>query len=78
MLDSYDGCCYIISAPCEWEYGPFEECSVSCGGGVRFQYPIITKQATNDGFCPPHVLEGVPLEDDCNHQACPGDTLIID
>ena len=57
-----------------WEYGPFEECSVTCGGGVKRQFPIITDHPVNGGKpCPPNVLTNQPNSMECNTQPCPGE-----
>ena len=68
-------CLFILfsTEDCEWEYGPFEECSKSCGGGIKNQYPVITRHPTNGGeSCPPNVLNDEPNSMECNTDPCPG------
>lgn len=56
---------------CDWRYGPFGECSKSCGGGEMSQFPEIIVEAANGGFCPPFVVNGVPNTQPCNTHHCP-------
>ena len=58
----------IFSAPCEWEYGPFGECSAPCGGGIKRRFPEVVTPAMNGGSC--NLPE--PEEMTCNTQSCPG------
>ncbi|CAI8000139.1 Hemicentin-1 [Geodia barretti] len=59
---------------CEWEYEEFGDCSVTCGGGIKHQFPLIIRQATNGGVdCPAFVHRGDPNTMNCNTQPCPVD-----
>ena len=56
---------------CEWEYGEFGECSVSCGRGEKRRFPIITQQPQHGGApCPPFVYENRPEVKECSLQPC--------
>ena len=70
--------CTITSAEdCEWEYGEFGDCSVTCGGGTKYRYPIIIRPATNGGRdCPQFVHDNEPDDMACNTNPCPGKTHI--
>ena len=66
---------YLIyfTVDCEWEWGEFEECSVTCGGGTKKRYPIITKHPQHGGKpCEPDVVNNVPETMTCNTNPCPG------
>ena len=51
-----------------WIYGPFGECSVTCGGGIKRSFPEVVTPAMNGGSC--NLPE--PKEMTCNTQSCPG------
>ena len=62
----------FLIVPCEWKYGDFGECSVTCDEGVQQRFPMITQNASNGGEpCPPHVVNGEPDEIPCTEEDCP-------
>ena len=65
----------LITVDCEWEYGEYTECSVTCGGGIKYRDPIITVHPKHGGkSCPPEALEEDSAE--CNTMECPSELLI--
>ena len=65
----------FTAVPCEWEYGSFGQCSVTCGGGTKSRFPIIIRPAQHGGDCPEHVLNETPDTVSCNSNPCPGETV---
>ena len=66
-----------LPADCEWEYGEFGPCSVSCGGGTQARFPVILQPSEFGGRdCPPFVLDGVPDTRSCNTAPCPGKEFV--
>ena len=58
---------------CEWVYGEFGPCSVSCGEGTRERLPVILQPSQFGGQdCPPFVLDGVSDILPCDTGSCPG------
>ena len=64
----------FTAVPCEWDYGSFGQCSVTCGGGTKSRFPIIIRPAQHGGYCPVHVLNEIPDTVSCNSNPCPGET----
>lgn len=64
----------VLSAVhCEFEWGEYEQCSETCGGGTKSRFPIITQHPQNGGMpCPPFVKMGRPETVPCNTDPCPG------
>ena len=66
-----------LPGDCEWEYGEFGPCSVSCGGGTQVGFPVILQSSQFGGRdCPPFVLDGVPNTRSCNTVPCPGKEFV--
>ena len=65
--------CAFLAVHCEWEWGSYSVCSVSCGNGVRTRFPIITKQAKHGGRpCPLSVRRNDTESQACGGTGCPG------
>ena len=61
---------------CEWEYSDFGECSVTCGGGVKYRRPVIRVHPAHGGReCPGFVTEGQPDSEECNTHDCPSEYI---
>jgi hypothetical protein len=59
---------------CEWKYGEYGVCSMSCGMGTKQRFPIIIVQPQHGGKqCPVHVINLVPDSETCNDRPCPVD-----
>ena len=58
----------LFSVNCTYTWGE-TECSVTCGGGTKTRYPIITSPAEHGGHCPSN--ETVT----CNTNRCPSELL---
>ncbi|CAI8000125.1 Thrombospondin-2 [Geodia barretti] len=57
--------------PCDWEWGEYGDCTVTCGGGTQTRVPRIITPAQHGGHCPQHVIDGVPETTTCNTATCP-------
>ena len=63
----------FLTVDCEWEYRDYEDCSATCGVGIKRRFPIITVQPQHGGReCPGFVIDGIPNTDECNLRSCPG------
>eukprot|EP01125_Pyxidicula_operculata_P004565 TRINITY_DN1717_c0_g4_i2.p1 TRINITY_DN1717_c0_g4~~TRINITY_DN1717_c0_g4_i2.p1 ORF type:complete len:1852 (-),score=391.75 TRINITY_DN1717_c0_g4_i2:144-5249(-) len=60
------GACITTLQDCVSTYGNFTNCSVQCGPGIQFSYPIITTPSANGGASCPSVLNQT-----CNLGICP-------
>ena len=62
----------IVLVPCEWVWSEMSECTVTCKGGTRYRYPILTRAPTNGGRpCPNHVIRNKTEKYRCNEHPCP-------
>ena len=61
----------FFTGVCEWEWGQYEVCSVTCGGGLQSRFPVIIMLAENGGNCPQEVVDGEPQTQSCNTKECP-------
>ena len=64
---------FLFLVACVWQWGEYGSCSVTCGRGTKTRYPIITKEAQYDGYCPLHVVNREPDTADCEESPCPGE-----
>ena len=70
LIDLFFSILYIVD--CVWTWGPFSECSVTCGDGKITRDPIIIQPVEHGGEpCPPTETEP------CNEGLCPGKTCTV-
>ncbi|CAI8000133.1 A disintegrin and metalloproteinase with thrombospondin motifs adt-2, partial [Geodia barretti] len=75
LLEAQDCNTQKCPVPCRWEYGEYEECSATCGDGIKLRFPKILQPPQNGGEpCPPFVEAGVSDEAPCNVIPCGGMT----
>jgi hypothetical protein len=59
---------------CVVEFGPFNDCSASCGGGTWTRRQSILVEAANDGEACPLEADLLSETAECNTQVCPLET----
>ena len=60
-----------LTVPCDWEWGEYGDCTVTCGGETQTRVPRIITPGQHGGHCPQHVTDGVPETRSCNTATCP-------
>ena len=64
----------ILAVDCEFKWGNWSQCPVTCGGGTQSREKIIIRNATHGGSeCK------APFNDtqECNQQKCPGMVHVV-
>jgi hypothetical protein len=59
----------LVTEDCQWHYGDWEHCSVTCGNGTRTRFLVVDKAPSNGGnSCPTSHSD----TESCSQQQCPG------